>query len=268
MLYRYQYGIPATFTFQANPVPHRALNSEQELDYRAESAIHGDGTDTVAAYFERLVFRIRFYRFFLFAPLYLSIGAFVASIRNWKLAWAGVTLMIFVLGTNFYPYFYPHYIAAVTCVFLLLAVIGLQRLNQAGKFLLGLCAAQFLFWYGAHAFLSNQTLASLSPYETWDFINYGDPQGRILIDRELAQLPGKQLVFVRYGPRHMFQEWVHNGAHIDAARTVWVHDLGETENRELLHDYPDRSAWLLEPDSNPPKLAPYRPEPARFESVP
>jgi hypothetical protein len=75
-------------------------------------------------------------------------------------------------------------------------------------------------------------------------------------------------VFVRYGPRHMFQEWVHNGADIDSARTVWVHDLGSTENQELLQQYPNRSAWLLEPDKDPPKLEPYRPESARFESVP
>jgi hypothetical protein len=268
MLYRYQYGIPATFTFQANPVPHRALNSEQELDYRAESAIHGDGKDTVASYLQRLLFRIRFYRFFFFAPLYVAVVAFMVSVRNWRLAWVGVTVVLLALGTNFYPYFYPHYIAALTCLFVLIAVIGLQRLNRAGKVLFCLCGAQLLFWYGAHAFLSEERIANLGRYETWDFVNYGDPQGRIWVDQQLARLPGKQVVFVRYGPRHMFQEWVHNGADIDSERTVWVHDLGAAENQELLQYYRDRSAWLVEPDKNPPRLAPYRPETATFESVP
>jgi hypothetical protein len=65
-------------------------------------------------------------------------------------------------------------------------------------------------------------------------------------------------VFVRYGPRHAFEEWVHNAADIDSSRIVWAHDLGDVENLELLHYYPDRTYWLLEPDENPPKLSRYR----------
>jgi hypothetical protein len=268
MLYRYQYGVPATFTFEANPVPHRALNSEQELDYRAETAIHGDSTDTIATYLERLLFRIRFYRFFFFAPLYLAVAAFALTIRTWKSIWIGSTLLLFALGSNFYPYFYPHYIAAVTCLFVLIAVSGLERLKSAGGLLFALCVAQFLFWFGGHAFLGADARSRLARYESWDFINYGDPQGRILIDNELSYLPGKHLVFVRYGAQHMFQEWVHNGVDLEGARTVWAHDLGDAENQKLLQSYPERSAWLLEPDKHPPRLMPYKPHSASFESVP
>ena len=95
------------------------------------------------------------------------------------------------------------------------------------------------------------------PYETWDTINGGDPDGRIAIDRELARLPGKQLVFVRYGPRHVFTEWVYNGADIDGQRVVWARDLGSAENETLRRYYPDRTAWLFEADATPLKLAPY-----------
>jgi hypothetical protein len=268
MLYRYQYGVPATFTFEANPVPHRALNSEQELDYRAETAIHGDSNDTIATYLERLLFRIRFYRFFFFAPLYLAVAAFALTIRNWKSIWIGSTLLLFALGSNFYPYFYPHYIAAVTCLFVLIAVSGLERLKSAGILLFALCVAQFLFWFGVHAFLGADARSRLARYESWDFINYGDPQDRILIDNELSYLPGRHLVFVRYGAQHMFQEWVHNGVDLEGARTVWAHDLGDAENQKLLQSYPERSAWLLEPDKHPPRLMPYKPHSASFESVP
>jgi hypothetical protein len=268
MLYRYQYGVPATFTFEANPVPHRALNSEQELDYRAETAIHGDSNDTIATYLERLLFRIRFYRFFFFAPLYLAVAAFALTIRNWKSIWIGSALLLFALGSNFYPYFYPHYIAAVTCLFVLIAVSGLERLKSAGILLFALCVAQFLFWFGVHAFLGADARSRLARYESWDFINYGDPQDRILIDNELSYLPGKHLVFVRYGAQHMFQEWVHNGVDLEGARTVWAHDLGDAENQKLLQSYPERSAWLLEPDKHPPRLMPYKPHSASFESVP
>ena len=41
MLSRYQYGVPATMTLQPNAVPHRPMTAEQELDYKAQAAIHG-----------------------------------------------------------------------------------------------------------------------------------------------------------------------------------------------------------------------------------
>jgi hypothetical protein len=42
-LSRYQYGVPTTFTFQANPVPHRTLTPAQQLDYQAQAAVHNNG---------------------------------------------------------------------------------------------------------------------------------------------------------------------------------------------------------------------------------
>jgi hypothetical protein len=264
-LYRYKYGTPATFTFQQNPIPHQALNSEQELDYRAQTAVHGDGTETLGTYLERLLFRIRFYRFFVFAPLYLALAAFIITIREWRFLWLVLTVLLFAGGTNLFPYFYPHYIAAITCLFVLASVVGLERLNrinfrglEAGTLIVCVCVVQFLFWYGVHAFAKGDVYSNLARYESWDFINSGDPQGRIFINNELARISGKQLVFVRYGPRHAFQEWVHNGADIDKSRVVWAHDLGAAENLELLHYYPDRTYWLLEPDENPPRLSRYR----------
>jgi len=89
---------------------------------------------------------------------------------------------------------------------------------------------------------------------------------------------------VRYWPQHIFQnEWVYNDADIDHSRIVWARDLGSPEDQNLLHYYPERTAWLLEPDATPPKLSPYRveeppkalppppapnnPPPLRFEQV-
>jgi hypothetical protein len=66
------------------------------------------------------------------------------------------------------------------------------------------------------------------------------------------------LVFVRYWPRHIFQdEWIYNAADIDGARVVWARDLGGAEDEKLRRYYPDRTAWLLEPDARPPKLTSY-----------
>jgi hypothetical protein len=272
-LSQYQYGVPTTFTVQALPTPHRALTADQQLDYDAQVAVHGKGTDTFRAYFERLASRARFYRFFFLAPLYVALPFFFPSLREFRFLWVVLALLIFALGTNFYPYFYPHYIAAATCLFVLVSVTGLERLSrvkirgypagrEAALLLYLLCAAHFLFWYGFHFFADKNASAAVRQYETWDFVNHGDPDGRIAVNDRLRQAAGKQLVFVRYWPRHMFEEWVQNEADIDGARVVWALDRGPAENERLRRYYPDRTAWLLEPDARPPRLAPYQQEPA------
>ena len=128
----------------------------------------------------------------------------------------------------------------------------------AARLILFLCAAYFLSWYALHVFDTQPFSIALRQYETWDAINHGDPAGRIAVNNELAQHPGRQLVFVRYWPHHIFQqEWVYNAADIDAAPVVWVRDLGPAENQTLQHYFPDRTPWLLEPDARPPRLSPY-----------
>ena len=264
MLSRFQYGVPATFTLQPNPTPHRELTREQQLDYEAQAAVHGESTDTLRTYGNRLLSRIKFYRFFFLPPLYLALPFFLLRFREPRYVWVVVSILFFALGTNFYPYFYSHYIAAACCLFVLVAVAGLEKLSNvsvdAARVILFLCAVHFLFWYGLHAGSDEKMLSEITHYETWDAINRGDPDGRIAVNRQLAQTPGKQLVFVRYWPRHQFAEWVHNGADIDSERVVWARDLGVEENKKLRHYYPDRQAWLLEPDSRPPKLTRYEPQ--------
>jgi hypothetical protein len=263
-LSQYQYGVPASLTFQANPVPHNQLTPQQELEYRTQCSFHGSGPETLARYFERLEYRIRFYRFFLLPALWLVLPAFFAAMREFRFVWVALTLALFALGTNFFPFFQLHYLAGVTCLFILMSVTGLSMLTrlrirgqdagrEAAWLILLLCAAHFLLWYGVHLFDT-----SMRRYESWDYINHENPEARIFVKDQLARAPGRQLVFVRYSPRHRFQEeWVYNDADIDAARTVWARDLGAEENEKLRHYYPDRTVWLLEPDTVPPSLTAY-----------
>jgi hypothetical protein len=271
ILSRYQYGVPTTFTFQPNPIPYRELTTEQQLDYKVQVLVHGDDKETISTYLGRLGQRVRFYRFFFLAPLYLVLPIFLLALREWRFAWVGLTLLLFSLGANFYPYFYAHYIAAATCLFILVSVTALERLSrlsirgwpagqQAACLIVFLCTAHFLFWYGLHAFENEEIALMLAPYETWDLINHGDPEGRRAINNRLEDSPGKQLVFVRYWPQHQFKEWVHNAADIDGARVVWARDLGIAENEKLQRYYPDRTVWLLEPDARPPRLSRYQAE--------
>jgi hypothetical protein len=253
---------------QPNPIPHRQLTAQQQLDYDVQAAVHGNGTDTFPTYLERFASRLRFYRFFFLAPLYLALPAFLWQLREYRFTWTILAVLIFMLGTNFYPYFYSHYIAAVTCLIVLISVTALDQLRKlrirnvpvgqdAARLILFLCGAHFIFWYGLHALASDQLVTAMGQYETWDAINQGDPEGRIAINNQLTQIPGKQLVFVHYWPPHKFEEWVHNAADIDGSRVVWARGLGPEENEKLRNYYRDRTAWLLEPDFHPPRLRRY-----------
>lgn len=275
MLGQYQYGVPSAFTFQSNPTPHRELTPQQALDYKMQLSFHGEGKDTLERYLLRLEYRVRFYRFFFLAPLYLALAVFLTRAREYRFLWVLLSLGAFALGVNFFPAFQFHYVAAVTCLFILASVAGLERLSrwpaggEAARLIVFLSVAQFLFWYGLHVFDDQEFSRSMRRYETWNAINHQNPERRIPVNRQLAQIPGKLLVLVRYYPQHIFQdEWVYNEADIDGSRVVWARDLGPGENEKLLRYYPGRTALLLEPDFRPPRLGPYQPQPRLMFETP
>src|SRR5205814_10298974 len=87
-------------------------------------------------------------------------------------------------------------------------------LHDALPIFLILCAAHFLFWYGVHLFGNDEITSALARYETWDYITVGDPEGRIEINKRLAGVPGKQLVFVRYSPLQDRKSTRLNSSHL------------------------------------------------------
>ncbi len=257
-----QYGVPAALTFLSNPVPDRALTVQQQLEYKAQLAFR-DEPESIKSYLLRLEFRVRYYRFFFLPPLFIALLFFLGALKERRLQWMVATLILFVLGINFFPAFQFHYLAPVACLFVLMSVIGLARLHAinatASRLLLFLCFAQFSFWYAIHLFDLSAFSIAMRPYETWDGLNHDNPARRIAVNRELETIPGKLLIFVRYAPQHIFQdEWVYNRADIDTSRIVWARDLGEPENAKLGAYYPDRTVLLLEPDGPAPVLSPYQ----------
>lgn len=273
MLSRYQYGVPATFTVQADPVPHRDLTPQQQLEYKSQLSFRTTGPETVKSFLLRLEYRVRFYRFFFLAPLYIALLFFFPALGASRFRWVVLTLVIFALGVNFYPFFEVHYLAALTCLFVLVSITGLRQLSRwsplAAQLVLFLCVAHFVFWYSLHLVEGSDVSLAMEQYETWDGINHSNPLRRVLVKRQLGGIGGKLLVFVRYWPQHHFQEeWVYNEADIDQARIVWARDLGDAENEKLLRYYPDRTAWRLEPDATPPKLSRYAPSPTKSPPVP
>jgi len=264
MLSQEQYGVPAALTFQKDPVPHRVLTPEQDTEYKIQMSFKGGPVETLGSYLRRLEFRVRCYRFFYLTPLYLVLPLFLTMLGEWTFIWVALTLGIFALGINFFPAYQHHYLGAVTCLFLLVSVTALRRLQrfspEAARLVILFCAAHFIFWYGTHLFENAEVARSLRPYETWSEINHrGTAQRRVIVNEQVAAIPGRLLVFVRYyHPHHQFiDEWVYNEADIDASRVVWARDLGPEENEKMLRYYPDRKVWMLEPDYQPPRLRLY-----------
>jgi hypothetical protein len=258
-LSQYEYGVPAALTFQPDPIPHHELTPQQAMDYKMQLGFRGQHAETLGSYMLRLEYRVRYYRFFFYPPLYLALAAFLVTLREYRWVWVALTGAMFALGVNFFPAFQLHYVAAITCLFVLISVAGLARMGtEAARILAFLCVAQFAFWYGLHVFDNSGISKAMRTYETWDSINHGNPERRIYIRQQLDQIPGKLLVFVRYAPQHMFQdEWVYNRADIDGSRIVWARDLGPDEDARLLQYYADRAAYLLEPDFRTPRLGRY-----------
>lgn len=267
-LSQYQYGVPTSLTIERNPVPHIPLTPQQQLDYKAQALTHGSDRDSIARFLLRLEFRVRYYRFFFLPPLYIALVAFLFALRERRFLWVAGTLLLFALGTNLFPYLLVHYLAAVTCLFVLVSVVGLQQLSRLKirgsnvgfdivRVLVVLCVAEFLSWYALHLFEGPAAYQVLQ-YETWDSINHAGPNRRRQVNEKLARIPGQLLVFVRYTPHHIYQdEWVWNRADIDASRIVYARDLGATEDEELIRYYPNRKVLLLEPDLYPARLSPY-----------
>lgn len=261
-LSQYQYGVPASLTFQPDPVPHNQLTREQQLEYKTQLAFKSGNRETLKSYLLRLEYRVRFYRFFFLPPLFVALVFFAITLNQRRSQFVAGTLLLFALGINFFPAFQFHYLAAVTCLFVLASILGLERLNrispEAARLLLFLCFIHFGFWYTVHFFDEKPFALALRPYETWDGLNHNNPARRIEVNKQLANIPGKLLIFVHYSPNHVFQdEWVYNEADIDHARIVWARDLGADENQKLIAYYPDRHIFLYNADGIIPQVSDY-----------
>jgi hypothetical protein len=99
------------------------------------------------------------------------------------------------------------------------------------------------------------------PPPKWNFVWYGPGHFgtiRAQIESKLEQVPGGQLVIVRYFRGHnTLDEWVYNAADIDSSKVVWAREMNAADNLELLRYYRDRKVWLVEPDAQQPTVTPY-----------
>jgi hypothetical protein len=181
---------------------------------------------------------------------------------------AGMVIEIFLI---------PHYLAPFTAAFY---AIGLQAMRHLrvwspgdkpiGATIIRLEVAICLILACLRLFPGPLHFALPEwPASSWTDAWYGpDHFGteRARVESEMEQVPGKQLLLVRYSSRHNpLNEWVYNAPDIDTSKVVWAREMDAAHNLELMHYYPDRKVWLVEPDMLPATVLPY---PTTQEPVP
>jgi hypothetical protein len=200
----------------------------------------------------------------LFPPLFLLPRA----LRDRRMRFLVAAGALYAAGLSVNVWLFPHYVAPFTCALyaLLLQAMRHLRVWRPGYQPLGLALVRIipvvcLILVGLR--LCSEPLHLSIP--RWPTMWYGTaPLGlpRAHVVAELEGYAGPQLAIVRYAPNHApFDDWVYNAADIDKSRVVWAREMGTRNSPELLQYFRDRRVWLVEPDSNPPRISPYPRQP-------
>jgi hypothetical protein len=256
---RSQYATAPYFIWQrpqSEPVYHNAVMRDY---YRGELE-EFERNRTAVGYLERAGQKFAsWWQFYLGPLLTLPLLAFPWVIRNRKMRLPLILCCAMIAGFAVQTWTLAHYFSPATGALYILLVQGLRylrlwrrRVSAIGRAIVRavpvLACAMILLRVTAAA-----THTQIEPQ--W-------PRGnldRAKILTELRDLPGKQLVLVRYGNHHdKDREWVWNDASIDDAKVVWARDMGERDNQELLSYFKDRRVWCINGDDSQPRLEPFQ----------
>jgi hypothetical protein len=171
---------------------------------------------------------------------------------------------VFGAGLSMNAWLFPHYVAPFACALYVILLQAMRHLRvwRPGSRPVGLALVRFmpiacLILAGLRLYAGPLHLSiPRSPPMWYGTEPFGLPRARIQAD--LESYPGPQLVIVRYAPDHApFDDWVYNAADIDRSKVVWAREMENRNSLPLLNYFRDRTAWLVEPDSNPPRVSPY-----------
>jgi hypothetical protein len=177
--------------------------------------------------------------FFLGWPLTVCVVVFLPPMLLYqpKLRIAILVAFLYLAGLETETTLIPHYAAPGTALVFILAAGSLRRLWHLSPGT-AMFVVTVLFYVN---YLNLVKPENRALYDKRGFIARRDS-----VLRKLDELPGKQLVLVKYGPGHdLNHEWIYNRADIDASRIVWAREMGTEKDQELLNYYPERKLWRL-----------------------
>jgi hypothetical protein len=180
-----------------------------------------------------------------------------------------VCVFIVVTGVLLETWLIPHYFAAITPAFYAIGLQMMRHLRQwkPGGHAVGTAIVRFTVTLcialGALRLFAEPLHLELVRWPSAEWASTWSGPGRFGVERKqiedrLGQVPGKQLIVVRYSPAHSsLDEWVYNSPDIDNSKIVWAREMDAANNIELMRYYKDRTVWLVQPDIRPAILSPY-----------
>jgi hypothetical protein len=188
--------------------------------------------------------------------LALPAAPFLFRDRHAPLLW--ITLALGAIGVFVVVWSNGHYAAPLTCVIYALIAQAIRHLRfvRISARPVGLALSRAIV---LALVLDTAIDVSRGVCDPLFWPCEGD-SSRAAIAQKLQHTPGKHLIVVRYAEDHnIHDEWVYNGADIDAAKVLWARELTREQNAQLFAYFKDRNIWLVTPDTDNTYLEPYTP---------
>jgi hypothetical protein len=251
---RSQYATAPYFIWQKLR-PEPAYHHEVMRDYYRWEAGEFERNLTLKGYAERGAQKlVEWWKFYLGPLLTVPLFALPWMVRERKMRLPLVLCGAMIAGFAVQTWTFPHYFSPATGALYILIVQGLRHLHARRGIGRDLARAVPLLAAAMIVLRVAATATHTQVEPAW-------PRGnleRAAIVCELDEIPGGQLVLVRYGAHHdVDREWVWNEASIDDSKVVWARDMGENQNLELLQYFKDRRVWRIDGDHPSPKLETY-----------
>jgi hypothetical protein len=199
-------------------------------------------TDPSTAFSDAFWRLVSFVGFFVPAPLLVALP-FAArepsQRRVFHLAIAAIGVVLVVMIGSLWSY--PHYLAPLTALFVLVVVRGLAGLAaiRIGDRAVGRVAVAVLLMLTFLNALGEAKKRGEWMHGAWH-------QSRAALEQRLEATGERHVVIVRYAEPHDFlEEWVYNRASIDDAPVVFAREIDDASTRSVLDYFPARKAWLL-----------------------
>ncbi len=257
---RETYATAPYFLWQ-KPRPEPVYNHAVMRDFYRWELTQFEDNRTLRGALDRTRAKLKgMWSFYLGPALSLPLFALQWILRDRRMRFPLIALAVFVAGLVPQTWTFPHYFAPATGLLYLILIQGVRHMRlwrgrhspygpAAVRMIVVVCCAMIVL----------RVVAAM----THTLIEPAWPRGnldRAAMMKELRQRPGYHLVLVRYEPSYghdVDHELVYNEANIDAAKIVLARDMGDNQNRELLHYFRGRTVWKLNGDQSPLRLEPF-----------